>query len=97
MGNQKIMTIIASIAMMIMLSMILLLIRAIIGSSFFDRVLAVSLLGTMICAFIAIWSVFSSDPAMIDVMIMCLIVNFVTIIACITFANGRKARGNRDG
>lgn len=68
-----------------MISMLLLIIRAMIGPSFFDRILAVNSFGTTTVALIAILGVFFSDQSMLDVAIIYALVNFITTIAFLKF------------
>ncbi|MDP1573995.1 MAG: monovalent cation/H+ antiporter complex subunit F [Coxiellaceae bacterium] len=65
----------------IMISVLLCLIRMMIGPSMPDRVLALDLTANLLIAFIATYSVFTNKPVYIDVVIALALIMFLTTVA----------------
>ena len=63
------------------LSSILILIRAILGKTTFDRVLALNSLGTVIVIGIALHGFYMNRPEFIDIAIVYALINFIGTIA----------------
>ena len=63
------------------LSSILILIRAILGKTTFDRVLALNSLGTVIVIGIALHGFYMDRPEFIDIAIVYALINFIGTIA----------------
>jgi len=62
-------------------SIILILIRAILGKTTFDRVLALNSLGTIIVIGIALHGFYMDRPEFIDIAIVYALINFIGTIA----------------
>lgn len=73
----------ASIA--ILVSMFLALIRAVVGPSIYDRILAVNMFGTKTVLFIAILGYLMGRPEFLDIAIVYALINFISIIAVLRF------------
>ena len=73
----------ASIA--ILLVMILALLRAFIGPTLYDRILAVNMFGTKTVLLIAVLGFLTGSPHFIDIAIVYALINFVSIIGVLRF------------
>ena len=67
------------------------LIRAIVGPSAFDRLLAVNMFGTKTVLFIAAFGFLTKRPAFLDIALVYALVNFLGTIAVLRFFE-RKQR-----
>ena len=63
------------------ISGILILVRAILGKTTFDRILAVNTLGTIIVIGISIHSFYMERPEFLDIAIVYALINFIGTIA----------------
>lgn len=66
-------------------SMALVLIRAILGPTAYDRILAANLFGTKIMIFIALLSYLLGDAMYIDIALIYALINFVTTIGLLKY------------
>ena len=71
----------ASFSFFSVFSSILILIRAILGKTTFDRVLALNSLGTIIVIGIALHGFYMDRPEFIDIAIVYALINFIGTIA----------------
>ena len=70
----------------LVVAMALMIIRAIVGPSQYDRILAVNSFGTKTVLLIAVIEEFRSErPAFLDIAIVYALINFVTTIALMKF------------
>jgi multicomponent Na+:H+ antiporter subunit F len=69
----------------ILFSMVLALIRASLGPTVFDRILAVNMFGTMTVLFIGIMGYLSQRPDFLDIAIVYALMNFISIIAVLRY------------
>ena len=77
----------------ILVTMLLALIRAIIGPTPFDRILAVNMFGTKTMLLIAVAGFLSGRPEWLDLALIYALVNFSGMIAVLKFARfGNLAR-----
>lgn len=78
----------------ILVAMFLMLIRAFIGPSNYDRILAANSFGTKVVLFIAIIGFLFGRPAFIDIAIVYALINFVTTIALMKFFRYRSLQAS---
>ena len=70
-----------------MLTMVLALIRAILGPTVYDRILAVNMFGTKTVLFIGVVGFVSGRPAFLDIALVYALMNFISIIAVLRYSN----------
>lgn len=84
----------------IAVTMLLLLLRALLGPTTYDRILAINLFGTKTVLFIAVLCFLSGRPAFIDVALVYALINFIGMIAVLKFMQygdlGGETRGRRN-
>ena len=73
----------------ILLGLILVLIRAVMGPTLFDRILAVNMAGTKTVILVALLGFVSKRPEFLDIGLLYALVNFIATIAILKF----KERG----
>ena len=81
----------AATCVAILIVMGLALVRAIIGPSAFDRLLAVNMFGTKTVLFIAVFGFLTERPDFLDIALVYALVNFLGTIAVLRFFE-RKQR-----
>lgn len=67
-------------------------IRVIIGPSHADRIVAASVIATMVFALIVLLSVYLDEPAMLDVALVYAVLQFVDLIIYAKYLGGRSAQ-----
>ncbi|CAA6803513.1 MAG: Multiple resistance and pH regulation protein F precursor [uncultured Thiotrichaceae bacterium] len=72
-------------AVAIMVIMALALIRAFMGPSVYDRILAVNMFGTKTVLFIAVLGFFAGRPDFLDIAMVYALINFIGVIAVLKF------------
>lgn len=77
------MFLVASIAVLFI--MLLALIRAFLGPTLFDRILAVNMFGTKTVLLVSILGVLSGESSFLDIAIVYVLINFIAIIAVLRF------------
>lgn len=77
------MFIVANVA--ILVTMLLTLIRALLGPSLYDRVLAINTFGTVTVLFIAVSVFVKGRPALLDIALLYALINFISSIAVLKF------------
>ena len=77
------MFIVATIAVLV--TMMLTLVRALLGPSIFDRLLAVNSLGTKTVLLIAVYGFMTGRPDFLDIALVYSLINFVGTIAVLKF------------
>jgi multicomponent Na+:H+ antiporter subunit F len=86
----------ASIA--VLLIMVLALIRALLGPTLFDRILAVNMFGTKTVLLVAILGVISGQSSFLDIAIVYAMINFISVIAVLRFFEyGRQQKTEKAG
>lgn len=78
----------AGIALIIAIS--LMMIRALLGPTLYDRVLAVNSLGTKIVLFIGVLGFMLGRPDFLDIAVLYALINFVSTIAILKFFRYRS-------
>lgn len=88
----------AAATLAILITMALALIRALLGPTVYDRILAVNIFGTKTVLLIAVYGFLTGRPDFLDIALVYALINFVAIIAVLKFfAYGDFARAERAG
>lgn len=82
----------ASLAILVVMG--LSLIRAILGPTAFDRLLAVNMFGTKTVLFIAVIGFLTNRPDFLDIALVYALVNFLSTIAVLRFFERRQSDEN---
>ena len=69
----------------VLLAIVLVLIRAILGPTLYDRILAVNAIGTKTVILIVVLGVISERPEFLDIALLYALINFVVTIAILKF------------
>lgn len=72
--------------------MALALIRAMMGPSVYDRVLAVNMLGTKTVLLLAVFAFLLGRPDFLDLALAYALINFIGVLAVLEFFRSRAAR-----
>ena len=83
-----------SIALMV--TMVLALVRALLGPSVYDRVLAVNLFGTKTVLLLAAIAWFAGRPDYLDLALAYALINFISVLAVLEFFQNRSVRQARE-
>lgn len=67
------------------LTMLLALVRAILGPTIYDRILSVNLFGTKTVLLIGVWGYITERPEFLDIALVYALLNFIGIIAVLKF------------
>ena len=81
-----------AVTIAILVTMGLALIRAIVGPSVYDRVLALNMFGTKIVLLLAIIAFLSGRPDFLDLALAYALINFIGVLAVLEFFRSRVAR-----
>ncbi len=81
---------IGAAAVAFMIAIALLLIRALMGPTLYDRVLAVNSLGTKIVLLLGVMGFLLGRPDFLDISILYALINFVSTIAILKFFRYRS-------
>ena len=84
----------------ILVAMALALVRAFLGPTVYDRVLAVNAFGTKTVLMIAVLGFLAGRPEFLDIALLYALINFIGTIAVLKFvryADLGKATGDQDG
>lgn len=77
----------------IFITMVLALIRAILGPSVYDRVLAVNMLGTKTVLLLSVIAFLNGRPDFLDLALAYALINFIGVLAVLNFFQNAAARG----
>tara|TARA_B100001971_G_scaffold59814_3_gene54858 strand:- start:3175 stop:3459 length:285 start_codon:yes stop_codon:yes gene_type:complete len=69
----------------ILIAMTLILVRAFLGPTVFDRILAVNSFGTKTVLFIAVYGFLTGRPEFLDIALVYALINFIGTIAVLRF------------
>lgn len=69
----------------ILIAMSLTLVRALLGTTVFDRILAVNNFGTKTVLFIAVYGFLTGRPEFLDIALVYALINFIGTIAVLRF------------
>lgn len=75
----------AAAAFAILLTMTLALIRALLGPTVYDRILAVNMFGTKTVLLIAVFGFLTGRPDFLDIALVYALINFIATIAVLKF------------
>lgn len=83
----------------LVVSMLLVLARALLGPSVYDRILAINLIGTKTVLFIAVLGFLSGRPQFLDVALTYALINFIGTVAVLKFMDYENLKwdATRDG
>lgn len=73
-------------AIALLIGLLIILIRAIVGPTVYDRILATNAVGTKTILFVTLLGYISGRPEFIDMAIVYALVSFITTIAILKFA-----------
>lgn len=76
----------------ILVTMVLAMVRGLVGPSIFDRVLAVNMFGTKTVLFLAVVSFLSGRPDFLDLALAYALINFIGVFAVLLFFQSREIR-----
>ena len=76
----------------ILVTMALALVRALLGPTVYDRVLAVNMLGTKTVLLLAVFSYFIDRPDFLDQALTYALINFIGVLAVLEFFRVRAQR-----
>ena len=76
---------VATVAILIVMAMML--VRAFIGPTFTDRILAVNSMGTATVLFVALLGFLTGRPEFLDIALLYALINFVGTLAILKFFN----------
>jgi len=77
--------IIGALIVALLVAMLLVLVRAILGPSIYDRLLAVNAFGTKIILLIAAYGFFTARPDFLDLALVYALINYIGTIAVLKF------------
>ena len=69
----------------LLVTMALVLVRALLGPTVYDRILAVNSVGTKTVLFIAVYGFLTGRPAFLDIALVYALINFIGTIAVLKF------------
>lgn len=75
----------AAATIAILVVMVLALIRAFMGPTLYDRILAVNMFGTKTVLFIAVLGFLTNRPDFLDIALVYALINFISLIAVLRF------------
>jgi multicomponent Na+:H+ antiporter subunit F len=84
------------LAAALMVTMVLALVRALMGPAVHDRVVAVNLFGTKTVLLLAAIAWFTGQPDYLDLALAYALINFISVIAVLEFIQNRSARQARE-
>lgn len=70
---------------LLLLGMLLTLIRALLGPTVYDRILAVNVFGTITVLFIAVHGFMQDRPEFLDIALVYALINFIGTVAVLKF------------
>jgi multicomponent Na+:H+ antiporter subunit F len=80
----------------LMVTMVLALVRALLGPSVYDRVLAVNMFGTKTVLLLAAIAWFAGRPDYLDLALAYALINFISVLAVLEFFQNRSVRQARE-
>lgn len=72
-------------AIALMVAMMLAIVRAFIGPTIYDRILAVNMFGTKTVLFIAVLGFLMGRPEFLDIALVYALINFIAVIGVLRF------------
>lgn len=90
--------ILATAALAILVTMALAIVRALLGPSIYDRILAVNMFGTKTVLLIAVLAAIAGRVDYLDIALVYAMINFIAIVAVMKyFEHGSLGHDGRDG
>jgi len=86
-----------AVSITILIVMVLALLRAVLGPTLFDRILAVNMFGTKIVLLVAVLGVITGQSSFLDIALVYALINFVGIIAVLRFFEYNKRTKEQEG
>lgn len=83
-----------AVTIALIVTMALALVRAILGPTVYDRVLAVNMLGTKTVLLLAVICFFFDRPDFLDLALAYALINFIGVLAVLEFFRSREARAS---
>lgn len=80
----------------ILIIMVLALMRAFIGPTLFDRIVAVNMFATKTVLLVAVISVAAGDGSYLDIALVYTLINFIGVIAVLRFFEYQKPADSRE-
>ncbi len=80
----------AAAALAILVCMALTLVRAGVGPTVFDRILAVNTFGTLTVILICVYNFLSNRPEFLDIALIYALINFIGTMAVVKFVRGSE-------
>ncbi len=74
----------------ILVGILLILVRALLGPSVYDRILAVNAMGTKTVIFLALLGVITRRPGFLDIALLYALINFVSTVAVLKFVEFKR-------
>lgn len=82
---------------LLLLGMLLTLVRALLGPTVYDRILAVNVFGTITVLFIAVHAFMQDRPEFLDIALVYALINFIGTVAVLKFFEyGDMGRATHD-
>ena len=76
----------------ILVVMILAIIRAIVGPTLYDRILAVNMFGTKTVLLLALLGFVMGRPEFLDIAIVYALINFITVVAVLRYSDSSELK-----
>ena len=86
-----------AVSIAIIIVLVLALVRAFLGPTLFDRILAVNVFGTKIVLLVAVLGVVSDQSSFVDIALVYALINFISIIAVLRFFEYDRRTREREG
>ena len=86
----------AAAAIAILITMALALVRALLGPTVFDRILALNMVGTKTTLLIAVLGFLTGRPDFLDIALIYALINFIGTIAVLRFTKYGALAGSGD-
>ncbi len=83
-------------AIAVLVTMSLALVRALLGPTVFDRILALNMVGTKTTLLIAVLGFLTDRPEFLDIALVYTLINFIGTIAILKFFKYRELNTRRD-
>ncbi len=80
----------------LLVAMTLFLLRALVGPTVYDRILAMNSLGTKTVLFVALLGFFTKRPEFLDVALVYALINFVTTVAILNLVQEARLDDRAD-
>lgn len=84
------------LSLALMVTMVLALVRALMGPAVHDRIVAVNMFGTKTVLLLAAIAWFSGRPDYLDLALAYALINFISVVAVLEFIQNRSVRQARE-